>query len=136
VQSGSVDMDSVVDELLRWTSVGLHTLRTATEDVELGGRTIRRGERVVVWTWPANHDPEAFTQPHEIIFDRSPNRHLALGLGAHYCIGAPLAKAELGAVFSAAVERLASIEPIGAPQYNRSLINFGLERLPALLTAR
>jgi cytochrome P450 len=136
VQSGSVDMDSVVDELLRWTSVGLHTLRTATEDVELGGRTIRRGERVVVWTWPANHDPEAFTRPHEIIFDRSPNRHLALGLGAHYCIGAPLAKAELGAVFSAAVERLASIEPIGAPQYNRSLINFGLERLPALLTAR
>ncbi len=136
VQSGSVDMDSVVDELLRWTSVGLHTLRTATEDVELGGRTIRRGERVVVWTWPANHDPEAFTQPHEIVFDRSPNRHLALGLGAHYCIGAPLAKAELGAVFSAAVERLASIEPIGAPQYNRSLINFGLERLPALLTAR
>ncbi|MEY9963330.1 cytochrome P450 [Streptacidiphilus sp. MAP12-16] len=136
LQDESVDMGGAVDELLRWTSVGLHTLRTATQDVELGGQQIRRGDRVVVWTWPANHDPAAFSQPHEIILDRSPNRHLALGLGAHYCIGAPLAKVELGALFSTAVERIAEIKLLGEPVYNRSLINFGLESFPVSLVAR
>ena len=136
LQSGEAAMDIALDELLRWTSVGLHTLRTASRDVELGGQRIRKGERVVVWTWAANHDPAAFDRPHDILLGRSPNRHLALGLGAHYCIGAPLAKAELGALFSAALERIEVIEPIGPPQYNRSLINFGLDRFPARLIAR
>ncbi|GHH79763.1 cytochrome P450 [Kitasatospora indigofera] len=136
LQSGEAAMDLAIDELLRWTSVGLHTLRTATRDIELGGHLVSRGDRVVVWTWAANHDPAAFERPHEILLDRAPNKHLALGLGAHYCIGAPLAKAELGALFSAALERVAVIEPIGPPQYNRSLINFGLDHFPARLIAR
>ena len=136
LQSGEMEMDAALDELLRWTSVGLHTLRTATRDVELGGRQIRRGDRVVVWTWAANHDAEAFDRPHDIILDRSPNKHLALGLGTHYCVGAPLAKAELGALFSTAVERVAEIRPTGPPQYNRSIINFGLDHFPVQLIPR
>jgi cytochrome P450 len=136
LQRGEAAMGAAVDELLRWTSVGLHTLRTATRDVELGGQRISRGDRVVVWTWAANRDPAAFTDPDEIRLDRSPNRHLALGLGAHYCIGAPLAKAELSAIFTAALDRIERIEPLGPARYNRSIINFGLERFPARLPAR
>jgi cytochrome P450 len=136
LQRGEAAMDAAVEELLRWTSVGLHTLRTATRDVELGGWRIPRGDRIVVWTWAANHDPAAFPHPDEIRLDRSPNRHLALGLGAHYCIGGPLAKAELAAVFSAALDRVERIEPLGPPRYNRSIINFGLEQFPARLPAR
>ncbi|MFG3052672.1 cytochrome P450 [Kitasatospora sp. NPDC048239] len=136
LQRGEVGMDSAVDELLRWTSVGLHTLRTASRDTELAGRQIRSGDRVAVWVWSANRDPEAFDRPDLIRLDRSPNKHLALGLGAHYCIGAPLAKAELGALFSAALERVSVIEPTAAPQYNRSIINFGLDHFPVRLTPR
>ncbi|MEU5217477.1 cytochrome P450 [Streptomyces sp. NPDC020807] len=136
LQNGEVSMDSAVDELLRWTSVGLHTLRTASRDIELGGRHIRRGDRVAVWVWSANRDPEAFDRPEEILLDRSPNKHLALGLGAHYCIGAPLAKAELSALYTAALEKAAVIEPAGPVQYNRSIINFGLDHFPVTLTPR
>ncbi|MFB7511860.1 cytochrome P450 [Streptomyces sp. NPDC056144] len=136
LQRGEVGMDSAVDELLRWSSVGLHTLRTASRDIELGGRQIRRGDRVAVWVWSANRDPEAFDRPEEILLDRSPNKHLALGLGAHYCIGAPLAKAELSALYTAALEKAAVIEPAGPVQYNRSIINFGLDHFPVHITPR
>ncbi|MFE7524993.1 cytochrome P450 [Kitasatospora sp. NPDC057542] len=136
LQRGEVGMDSALDELLRWTSVGLHTLRTASRDTELDGRTIRRGDRVAVWVWSANRDPEAFERPEEILLDRAPNKHLALGLGAHYCVGAPLAKAELGGLFTAMLERVATIEPTGPVTHNRSIINFGLDRFPVRLTPR
>ncbi|MEV7770273.1 cytochrome P450 [Kitasatospora sp. NPDC086791] len=136
LQRGEVGMDSALDELLRWTSVGLHTLRTASRDTELDGRSIRRGDRVAVWVWSANRDPEAFDRPEEIRLDRSPNKHLSLGLGAHYCIGAPLAKAELGALFTAVLERVATIEPTGPVTHNRSIINFGLDHFPVRLVPR
>ncbi|GAB7185306.1 cytochrome P450 [Kitasatospora sp. Ki12] len=136
LQRGEVGMDSALDELLRWTSVGLHTLRTASRDTELDGHTIRRGDRVAVWVWSANRDPEAFDRPEEILLDRSPNKHLALGLGAHYCIGAPLAKAELGALFTAMLERVDTIEPTGPVTHNRSIINFGLDHFPVRLLPR
>lgn len=136
LRDGEVDLGSAVDELLRWTSVGLHMLRTATTDVELGGQSIRAGDRVVVWTWAANHDPAAFDHPEELRLDRSPNRHLALGLGAHYCIGAPLAKAELGAIYTALFERVERIELVGTPRFNQSIINFGFDHLPVRLHPR
>ncbi len=136
LQSGELAMDVAIDELLRWTSVGLHTLRTASRDIELAGARIRRGDKVVVWTWAANRDPAAFDRPYEILLDRAPNRHLALGLGAHYCIGAPLAKAELGALLRAAMQRVEQIEPTASATYNRSIINFGLQTFPVRLPAR
>ncbi|MEU6540189.1 cytochrome P450 [Streptomyces sp. NPDC047000] len=136
LRDGAVEVETAVEELLRWTSVGLHTLRTATRDVLLDRWRIRAGDRVAVWLWAANHDPAVFDRPHEIVLDRTPNRHLALGLGAHYCIGGPLAKAELGALFSAALRHVAVIEPTAPPQYHRSVINFGLDRYPVRLVPR
>ncbi|WP_242640613.1 cytochrome P450 [Streptomyces kasugaensis] len=133
LREGEAEIGAALDELLRWTSVGLHTLRTASRDTELGGQLIRRGERVVVWTWAANHDAAAFDRPHDIILDRSPNKHLALGLGAHYCIGAPLAKAELEGLFSAMLRRVTEIRPTGPLRHNGSIINFGLDHFPVRL---
>ncbi|MFF2921009.1 cytochrome P450 [Streptomyces celluloflavus] len=133
LRDGEAEIGAALDELLRWTSVGLHTLRTASRDTELGGQVIRRGERVVVWTWAANHDAAAFDRPHDIILDRSPNKHLALGLGAHYCIGAPLAKAELEGLFSAMLRRVTEIRPTGPLRHNGSIINFGLDHFPVRL---
>ena len=134
--AGEVELGSAVDELLRWTSVGLHVLRTATRPVELGGQAVEAGDKVAVWVWSADHDPAAFDQPDELRLDRSPNRHLALGVGAHYCVGAPLAKAELRAIYAALLARVAAIEPTGVPVHNRSIINFGFDRLPVRLLAR
>ncbi|MDI5965436.1 cytochrome P450 [Streptantibioticus silvisoli] len=133
---GTVEMDDAVDELLRWTSSGLHVLRTAACETELGGIRVRAGEKVVVWTWAANHDPERFDRPAELLLDRSPNRHLGLGFGPHYCVGAALAKAELSAIFTTLRARARAIEPAGTPRHNTSIINFGLDDLPVRLVAR
>ncbi|RZU53355.1 cytochrome P450 [Krasilnikovia cinnamomea] len=136
LRDGAVDLGTALDELLRYTSVGLHVLRTANQRTELGGEVIEAGDRVAVWVWAADHDPAVFDNPHELRLDRSPNRHLALGVGAHYCIGAPLARAELSAIFRALFRQVASIEPVDAPTYNQSIINFGLDRLPVRLHVR
>jgi cytochrome P450 len=136
LQSGAAELDPATDELLRWTSVGLHVLRTATRRVELGGATVEPGEKVAVWTWAANHDPAMFDRPRELRLDRSPNRHLALGVGPHYCVGALLAKCELGAIYRALLDQVREIELIGEPAYNRSIINFGFDHLPVRLHAR
>lgn len=133
LRRGEVELGSAVDELLRWTSVGLHVLRTATARVELGGQTIEPGERVVVWTWAANHDAEHFDRPHEIVLDRSPNRHLALGVGPHFCIGAGLAKTELVEILRAVLDRVERIELLAEPLFNHSVINFGVDRCPVRL---
>jgi cytochrome P450 len=134
--SGTAELGPAIDELLRWTSVGLHVLRTATRQVELGGQVISPGDKVAVWVWSADHDPAMFDCPDELRLDRSPNRHLALGVGAHYCVGAPLAKAELRAIYAALTGRVAAIEPTADPVYNRSIINFGFDHLPVRLVAR
>jgi cytochrome P450 len=136
LKNGDVDLATATDELLRYTSVGLHVLRTATRDTELGGETIRTGEKVAVWTWAADHDPTMFDAPHDLVLDRTPNRHLALGVGPHYCIGAPLAKAELGAIFTELLTRTSSIEITGTPVHNRSIINFGFDHLPVTFHTR
>jgi cytochrome P450 len=134
--SGRAEMGAAVDELLRWTSSGLHVLRTATRDVVLGPAEVHAGDKVVVWTWAANHDPAQFDRPEELRLDRSPNRHLGMGWGPHYCVGSALAKAELAAIFSALRERVRTVELAGTPRYNKSIINFGLDELPVRLVGR
>jgi cytochrome P450 len=134
--AGGADLDLATDELLRFTSVGLHVLRTATTRAELGGHVIEPGDKVAVWTWSADHDPAMFDRPDDLVLDRSPNRHLALGVGAHYCVGAPLAKAELKAIYTALLDQVAELEPAGDPVHNRSIINFGFDHLPVRLRAR
>jgi cytochrome P450 len=95
-----------VEEILRLSAPGgLGLLRYAHEDVEVGGVTIARGDAVVLSTVAANRDPSVFAEPTAFDPSRSPNPHLSFGHGAHFCIGASLARTELTAVFSALFRR-------------------------------
>jgi hypothetical protein len=98
---------TAVEELLRFESPVQHTARIAPEDMQLGGKTIKKGSRVVAVLAAANRDPNRFTDPDRLTLTRSENRHLAFGWAAHYCFGAPLARMEGQIGFKTLLRRLA-----------------------------
>ncbi|RNM13086.1 cytochrome P450 [Nocardioides pocheonensis] len=99
---------TMVDEVIRWATPVNVFQRTALEDVELNGVRVRKGQRVALFYGAANFDPEVFDDPYAFDIRRDPNPHLSFGgHGAHYCIGANLARMEVGAIFNA----LADIAP-------------------------
>ncbi|WP_243788960.1 cytochrome P450 [Saccharopolyspora gloriosae] len=97
---------TAVDELLRHDTPNQLFERTAVRPVELGGHRVEEGEKVVVLLGAANRDPAVFSAPDGLDLTRAPNPHLALGVGAHYCLGAPLARLEIGLVLAALAARL------------------------------
>ncbi len=97
---------SAVEELLRLESPVQHTARIAPSDMELGGKSIKKGSRVVVVLAAANRDPARFSNPDQIDLLRSDNRHLAFGWAAHFCFGAPLARIEGQIAFNTLLRRL------------------------------
>ena len=98
-------MPSAVEEVLRWVSPVNHFRRTATEDVELGGKQIRAGDKVVVYYASANRDENVFAEPFRFDITRSPNPHLAFGAGPHFCLGAPLARLQLRTMLTELLRR-------------------------------
>ena len=123
------------DEILRWSSPVLHFRRTATRDVELGGQTIRLGDKVVVWYVSANFDEEVFADPLRFDVGRRPNPHITFGGGGpHYCLGAHLAKLEVQVMFDALLPRLADIELTGRPERMRTNFTNALKRMPVRVT--
>jgi cytochrome P450 len=103
-------MPTAVEEFLRYYSPNENLTRTASRDVELGGRRIRRGDRVWISWVSGNHDARAFDAADEIVLDRSPNRHLAFGLGGHRCIGSHLARAETTVMLREVLQRIPAYE--------------------------
>jgi cytochrome P450 len=101
---------SAVEELLRHESPVQHTARIAPAEVELGGKTIRKGSRVVAVLAAANRDPNRFPDPDRLDLLRQDNRHVAFGWGAHFCFGAPLARMEGQIAFNTLMRRLARPE--------------------------
>lgn len=97
---------SAVEELLRFESPVQHTARIAPANMELGGKSIRKGARVVAVLAAANRDPNRFPDPDRLDLLRSDNRHLAFGWAAHFCFGAPLARMEGQLAFRALLRRL------------------------------
>jgi pimeloyl-[acyl-carrier protein] synthase len=97
---------SAVEELLRFESPVQHTARISPADMQLGGKTIRKGSRVVVVLAAANRDPDRFPDPDRLNLLRNDNRHLAFGWAAHFCFGAPLARIEGQVAFNALLRRL------------------------------
>src|SRR5207302_1214811 len=87
-------LPTAVEEILRWVSPVMHMARIATRDVELRGRQIRAGERVLLWYPSANRDEEIFPEPDRFDVGRTPNDHLAFGIGEHFCLGAGFARLE------------------------------------------
>ncbi len=98
---------SAVEELLRFESPVQHTARIAPADMQLGGKTIKKGSRVVVALAAANRDPNRFPDPDRLDLLRPDNRHLAFGWAAHFCFGAPLARMEGQIAFNTLLRRLA-----------------------------
>jgi cytochrome P450 len=118
------------EEILRASSVTMHFRRTATENVEMRGRVIKAGDRVVMWYPSANHDEEVFDRPFEFDIDRQPNDHLTFGTGRHVCLGASLARLEVRVVFEELLRRVATIEITGEPDRLRSNFINGIKHLP------
>ncbi len=123
-------IDSAVEEIVRWTSPVIQFCRTATEDTELRGEKIRAGESVCLFYPSANRDEEVFDAPFEFRVDRSPNRHLAFGIGEHFCLGANLARAELRSIFRQLVACLDSVELAGPVERLRSSFVGGIKHMP------
>ncbi|QYB00166.1 cytochrome P450 (plasmid) [Rhodococcus sp. USK10] len=123
-------LDSAVDEGIRWTSPVKHFFRTAVEDYDIGGSTIKAGDSVMVCYPSANFDDAAFDDPHSFRVDRKPNRHIAFGFGIHQCLGQHMAKMEMRSLFGQIVERLDWIESAGDPQWLEANFVGGLKSLP------
>jgi hypothetical protein len=123
-------ISSGVEELLRYESPSQHTGRIAREDVEIGGKQIRKGQAVMAIMAAANRDPERFPQPDELILDRADNKHLAFGWSSHFCFGAPLARMEGQIAFETILRRLPNLEVVPGPLTWRT--NSGLRGLTAL----
>ena len=112
---------TAVDEIIRWATPVTSFQRTALEDTELGGQTIRKGDRVVMLYASANNDEEVFENPREFNILRDPNPHLAFGgTGAHFCLGANLARMEIEIIFNAIADFVPDITKVADPKRLRS----------------
>jgi cytochrome P450 PksS len=125
---------SAVEELLRYTSpVETATERYALEDLTLQGAAIRQGEQVLVALASANHDESVFADAERLDIRRQKNKHLAFGMGIHYCVGAPLARMEGAIAFDLLAQRLPNLRlAVAADQlkWRASMTVRGLEALP------
>jgi hypothetical protein len=125
---------SAVEELLRYDSPVQATSRIALEDVEIGGRPIRKGQEVIVTLGSANRDPEQFEAPDRLDLTRRDNRHLSFGHGAHFCLGSPLARLEAQVAFRALLERYPNLTlATDAVEWRRNMILRGPTALPVRL---
>ena len=128
-------MRSGVEEVLRTSSVTMHFRRTATRDVEMRGKLIKAGDKVVIWFNSANHDPGGFPEPFRFDLERAPNDHMAFGRnGPHFCLGAWLARMEVRLVFEELMKRIDYLEPAGPTERLRSNFIAGIKRLPVKVT--
>jgi len=127
-------LPTAVEEMLRWvTPVNLFQ-RTATRDVELDGQQIREGDTVVLFYASANRDEDAFRDAHRFDVGRTPNEHLAFGIGPHFCLGANLARLEIRIMFEELLRRLPDIELAGPVERLRSNFINGIKRMPVRFT--
>ena len=121
----------MVPEIIRWQTPLAHMRRTALADYELGGKTIKEGDKVIMWYVSGNRDPEAIDNPDAFIIDRPrPRQHLSFGFGIHRCVGNRLAEMQLRIVWEEILKRWAFIEVMGEPKRVRSSFVKGYEHMP------
>jgi cholest-4-en-3-one 26-monooxygenase len=119
------------DEIIRWATPITAFQRTALQDTELGGARIGMGQRVVLFYRSANFDEEVFDEPYSFDVMRSPNPHLGFGgTGAHYCIGANLARMTIDLMFNAIADQLPDLTAVGDPERLRSSFINGIKHWP------
>lgn len=124
-------IETMVPEIIRWQTPLAHMRRTALEDTELGGKQIKKGDKVVMWYVSGNRDGDVIENPDQFIIDRErPRQHLSFGFGIHRCVGNRLAEMQLRVLWEEIMKRFDRIEVVGEPV--RVLSNFvkGFEQLP------
>ena len=108
----------------------MHFRRTATEDIELHNKIIKKGDKVLLWFVSGSRDEAVYKNPHEVDLGRTPNRHLAFGQGGpHVCLGRYLAKMEIEIVLQELLKQISVIEAIDEPAWTRSNFICGVKRL-------
>ncbi|QEX16461.1 cytochrome P450 [Hypericibacter terrae] len=123
--------ETAPDEFIRWASPTMHFRRTATRDFEMHGKTVKAGDKVILWFVSANRDEQTFENPFELNLLRTPNRHVAFGQGGpHVCLGMWLARLEVRILLQEMVKRMTRIEQTGPHEYLRSNFIGGIKRLP------
>ncbi len=122
----------MVSEIIRYVTPVIHMRRTAKEDSELGGKAIKKGDKVVIWYVSGNRDPDAIEDPDTFIIDRPrPRQHLSFGFGIHRCVGNRLAELQLRILWEELLPRFPVIEVMGPPQRVYSNFIHGIRSLPA-----
>ena len=122
-------------EVIRWQTPLPHMKRTALKDVEIGGKKIRKGEKIAMWYISGNRDEDIFERPHDIVIDR-PNvrNHMAFGFGLHRCVGNRLAEMQLRIAWEEILKRFAKVELVGDPVRTHSHAILGYSDLPIRVT--
>jgi len=131
-------VDAVIEETLRYESPVQRLFRWTTREVEVSGVPFAKGDRVTIFYGAANRDPQAFPSPDEFRLDRDLRHHVAFGAGIHYCLGAPLARAEARITLNAFLDRFPTLRRGRTPSVRQtaSPVVFGFERLPLVLDSR
>ena len=129
--------DSLVSEIIRWQTPLAYMRRTATQDVEIGGKTIRAGDKVAMWYLSGNRDDSVIERPNEFIIDRPRARqHLSFGFGIHRCVGNRLAELQLKIIWEEILARFPRLEVTGPPRRVYSSFVKGYEHLPVVIPTR
>ena len=127
-------VNSMVPEIIRWQTPLMHMRRIATRDVELGGKTIRAGDKVVMWYVSGNRDESAIDNPDAFIIDRAnPRYHLSFGFGIHRCMGNRLGEMQLRILWEEILQRFEHVEMVGEPERVQSNFVRGYTHLPVVL---
>ncbi|WP_372571141.1 cytochrome P450 [Ruegeria jejuensis] len=135
MQVGGDIWNTAPDEIVRWATPALYFRRTATQDVEMHGKTIREGDKVLYWWASANRDEAVFDDPFRVDLTRNPKGHLSFGQGGpHVCLGMWLARLEVRVLFEELAKRISAIEPAGPHKFLRSNFVGGIKELPVTVT--
>ena len=126
---------AAVSEMIRWVTPVAHMRRTAVCDTGLGGKQIRKGDKIVLWYVSGNRDEAVFDDPDRFMVDRKGPRHLAFGIGIHHCLGARLAEMQLRILWEALLDRYPVIESRRAPARLWSNFVNGIKTLPVRIPA-
>jgi len=130
-------INSMVSETIRWQTPLAHMARTATQDIEFGGKLIRKGDRVAIWYVSGNRDDEVIANPDSYIIDRErPRNHMSFGFGIHRCVGNRLAELQLTIIWEEILKRFPSVEVVGEPLRTHSVFVKGYETLPVIIPTR
>src|SRR3954469_15032374 len=124
-------LDTFVPEVIRWQTPLAHMRRTALADIELGGKQIKKGDKVVMWYVSGNRDEDVIENPYDFIIDRArPRTHISFGFGIHRCVGIRLAELQLKIIWEEILKRFDHIEVVGEPKRVYSSFVKGYETLP------